>query len=194
MNMRNLTKSTVLLLLLSLFCFSANAQTGGGFGVRGGLNYNSNGKYFKDAGAAFGEPLNNLGFNLGIFGKVNLGPIFLRPELSYTQLNSEVNSIKLTTQRLDAPLLVGINVLGPLFSVFAGPSIHYTIQDELRSFDYEEINAGYQFGMGLNLGSVGVDLRYERELNNREIDVNQVFNGSGDFRFQQLILGLSIKF
>jgi len=192
--MRNLTKSTGLLLLLFFFYFSTNAQTGGGFGVKGGLNYNSNGKYFKDAGAAFGDPLNNLGYNLGIFGKVNFGPVFLRPELSYTQLNSEINNQKLTTQRLDVPLLVGINVLGPLFSVFAGPSLHYTLQDDLRSFDYSEFNAGYQFGMGLNLGSVGVDLRYERELNNKKIDVNQIINGSGDFRYQQIILGLSIKF
>ncbi|ERM80485.1 hypothetical protein P872_12375 [Rhodonellum psychrophilum GCM71 = DSM 17998] len=192
--MRKLTKSTVLLLLLSFFYFSANAQTGGGFGIKGGLNYNSNGKYFKDAGAAFGDPLNNLGYNLGIFGKVNLGPVFLRPELSYTQLNSEINNQKLTTQRLDAPLLVGINVLGPLFSVFAGPSLHYTIQDELRSFDYDAVNAGYQFGMGLNFGTVGLDLRYERELNNKEIDVDRVFNGSGNFRYQQIILGLSLKF
>ncbi len=192
--MKNLKRITFLVFLLSFFYISAHAQTGGGFGVKGGLNYNSNGKYFRDAQAAFGDPLNNLGYNFGLFGKVNLGPVFLRPELGYTQLNSEINAQRLRTQRLDAPLLVGLNLLGSLVSVFAGPSLHYTIQDELRSFDYEKWNTGYQFGIGVNLGNVGIDLRYERELEGQNVDIDQVFTGSGDFRYQQLILNLSLKF
>jgi hypothetical protein len=191
--MKNLKKVTLLFFLLSFIYASANAQSGGGFGIKGGLNYNSNGKYFEDAQAAFGDPFNNLGYNFGLFGKVNVGPVFLRPELGYTQLNSEINSIKFRTQRLDAPVLVGLNVLS-LISVFAGPSFHYTIEDELRDFDYEKWNAGYQFGVGLNLGNVGLDLRYERELNGQEVDIDQVFTGDGDFRYQQFILNLSLKF
>ncbi len=192
--MKNLKKTTLLFFLLSFCYISVNAQTAGGFGIKGGLNYNSNGKYFKDAQAAFGDPFNNLGYNVGMFGKVMLGPVFLRPELGYTHLKTEINSQQLRTQRLDAPVLVGLNVLGSIVSVFAGPSIHYTIQDELRSFDYEKWNAGYQFGAGLNLGNIGIDIRYERELDSKEIDVDQVFTGAGDFRYQQIMLNLSLKF
>lgn len=192
--MKTVLKSTLFLLAFMMMVQLVNAQTGSGFGIKGGLNYNSNGKYFKDAEAIWGDPLNNLGYHLGFFGKVNLGPVFLRPELNYTQLNSEVNSNKLRTQRLDAPILVGLNLLGSLISVSAGPSIHYYLEDDLRNYDFEKFNAGYQFGIGLNLGRAGLDLRYERVLNGQTIEIDNVFTGQGDFRFQQLMLGLSWKF
>lgn len=192
--MKTTLKASVIMFVLMVFCHSGYSQTGGGFGIKGGLNYNSNGQYFKDAEAIWGAPKDNLGYHLGLFGKVNLGPVFLRPELNYTNLKSEINSVQLQTQRLDAPVLVGINLLGPLVSVFAGPSFHYYIEDELRDFEYDKFNAGYQFGIGLNLGNVGLDLRYERVLNGQTVNIDDVFTGDGDFRYQQLMLGLSFKF
>jgi len=186
--------SLILLLFLSAASSQLLAQTSSGFGVRGGINYNSNGNYFRDAGVAWGDPMNNLGYNLGLFTKVNAGPIFLRPELNYTHLTSELNSNQLRTQRLDLPVLVGINILGPIVSAFAGPSAHYYLQDQLRDYSFEKINAGYQFGFGVNLGNLGLDLRYERVLNGQKINIDNVFTGQGDFRFQQLIFGLSVKF
>lgn len=173
---------------------SSYAQSSGGFGIRGGVNYNSNGQYFKDAGLAWGSPMDNIGYNLGLFGKANLGPVFIRPELNYTQIRSEINEEIFRTQILDAPLLIGVNVLGPIFSVFAGPAMHYYIQDELRPFDFDKWNAGYQFGIGLNFGNLGIDLRYQRILNGQTIEIDDVFTGAGDFKFQHLTLGLSIKF
>lgn len=192
--MKTTLKAGLLIFTLMVFYQTGYSQTKGGFGIKGGLNYNSNGKYFKDAEAIWGAPKDNLGYHLGIFGKINAGPVFLRPELNYTNLRSEINSVQLQTQRLDAPVLVGLNLFGPLVSVFAGPSFHYYIEDELRDFEFDKFNAGYQFGVGLNLGSVGLDLRYERVLNGQTIDIDNVITGDGDFRFQQLILGLSFKF
>ena len=192
--MKTTLKAALLVFCLMVLYQSAQSQTGSGFGIKGGLNYNSNGQYFKDAEAIWGSPKNNLGYNLGLFGKVNAGPVFLRPELNYTNLKSEINSVQLQTQRLDAPVLVGINLLGPLVSVFAGPSFHYYIEDELRDFEFDKFNAGYQFGIGLNLGNVGLDLRYERVLNGQTVNIDNVFTGDGDFRYQQLMLGLSFKF
>ncbi|MCH6200939.1 porin family protein [Aquiflexum sp. LQ15W] len=192
--MKTTIKASLLMFVLMVFYHSGYSQTGGGFGIKGGLNYNSNGQYFKDAEAIWGDPKNNLGYHLGLFGKVNAGPVFLRPELNYTNLKSEINSVQLQTQRLDAPVLVGLNLLGSLVSVFAGPSFHYYIEDELRDFEFDKFNAGYQFGIGLNLGNVGLDLRYERVLNGQTVNIDNVFTGDGDFRYQQLMLGLSFKF
>jgi opacity protein-like surface antigen len=192
--MKTILKTGLLVFVLTLFYQQANAQSGAGFGIKGGLNFNSNGQYFKDAQAIWGDPLNNMGFNLGAFGKLPLGPVYLRPELVYTHLKSEINRDNFTTQRLDAPVLVGINLLGPFLSVFAGPSFHYYLEDELRDFDFSKFNAGYQFGVGVNLGNVGVDLRYERVLSGQTVNIDNVITGSGDFRFQQLILGMSVKF
>ena len=189
--------SLKILLFLSFFMFFGSisfAQSGGGFGMKGGLNYNSNGRYFTDAQAIWGNPWDNLGYHIGFFGKINAGPVFLRPELYFTQLQSEVNSETLRTRRFDAPVLVGVNLLGNIVSVFAGPSFHYYINDDLRDFDFDPFNAGYQLGIGLNLGRAGLDLRYERVLNGQTISIDDVITGQGDFRFQQLVLGLSWRF
>jgi hypothetical protein len=192
--MKKLMKIMLLAVAFTFVYEVASAQTSGGFGIKGGLNYNSNGQYFRDAQAAWGDPLNNFGYHLGIFGKINAGPVFFRPEVNYTQLNSEINQNVFRTQRLDVPVLVGINLLGSVVSVFAGPSLHYYLEDELRDFDFNRYNAGIQVGAGLNLGNVGLDLRYERVLSGQTIDVDNILTGNNDFRFQQLILGLSLKF
>ena len=119
--MKTTLKATLLVFCLMVLYQSAQSQTGSGFGIKGGLNYNSNGKYFKDAELVLSDPLNNWGYNLGLFGKFEVGPLFIRPELVYTQLNSEINSVQFRTERLDVPVLVGLNILGPVVSVFAGP-------------------------------------------------------------------------
>lgn len=180
--------------ILFFFCENSFAQTQGGVGLKGGLNYNSAGNYFKDAGLVWGNPFNNMGFHVGTFAKINLGPLFLRPELVFTQINSDINQNTFKTQRLDVPALVGVNLLGSLVSVFAGPSFHYYMVDELREFDFEKFDRGYQFGVGVNLRSVGLDLRYERVVNNQTIQIEDIISGNGDFKSQQIILGLSFKF
>jgi len=197
LNNKSMNKHILICCSLFLVLLSTSfvqAQSKGGFGIKGGLNYNSNGRYFQDIQAAYGDPMNNLGFNIGLFGKLNAGPFYVKPEVVYSQMNTELNSINLRTKRFDAPLLVGLNLFGPLVSVFAGPAIHYRINDELLPTDFEKFNTGYQFGAGLNIGSVGLDLRYERELNGRTLNVDNILNGSDDFKFQQITLNLSIKF
>lgn len=194
--MKKILQLSLILFGLGLFAFSQQtmAQTAGGIGIRGGLNYNSNGQYFKDAELAWGSPLNNVGYNVGLFGKVNLGPFYLRPELNYVNNKSEINGDVFRTQTIDIPALVGLHLIGRVLSVYAGPSMHYYLEDQLRDFDFDKWNAGYQFGLGVNLGNVGIDLRYQRVLNGQTIVIDDVFTGNGDFNFQQLMLGLSIKF
>lgn len=169
--------------------------SGGGFGIKGGMNYNSNGNYFDDAQLIFGNPFDNLGFHGGFFGKIKFGPFFLRPELMYSQLKTELNSETFLTQRIDAPALLGLGLLGQFITVFAGPSFHYTLHDDLSATTAQSnFNLGYQAGFGVNIGKLGIDLRYERELSGTNIDFDQILTGTGDFKSQQLICGLSIKF
>jgi len=169
--------------------------SGGGFGIKGGMNYNSNGNYFDDAQLIFGDPFDNLGFHAGFFGKIKFGPFFLRPELMYSQLKTELNSETFLTQRIDAPALLGLGLLGQFITVFAGPSFHYTLHDDLSATTAQSnFNLGYQAGFGVNIGKLGIDLRYERELSGTNVDFDQILTGTGDFKSQQLICGLSIKF
>jgi len=172
--------------------------SGGGFGVKGGLNYNSNGDYFNDAQVIFGEPMKNLGFHAGFFGKVKFGPFYLRPELVYSQLKTELDNEVFVTRRLDVPVLLGFGIFRQFVSVFAGPSMHYRLGDDLNAITISDVttnfNMGYQMGFAVNIGKVGMDLRYEREMVGKEFDFNQVVNGSSEFNFQQLILGVYFKF
>ena len=57
--------------LATLFILSTTyAQTGSGYGIKAELNYNANGDYFESIGSAAENPDRNIGFHLGIFGKI----------------------------------------------------------------------------------------------------------------------------
>lgn len=182
--------------MISFFSVELMAQTGSGFGIKAGPNYNSNGKYFKEANVIFGDPMQNLGFHAGFFGKLNLGPVFIRPELMYSQMNTNLDRSNYLTQRIDNPILGGINLLGSLITIFAGPSFHYTLNDDFINFkgnpESKRFNSGYQVGAGLNLGRLGLDLRYEREFRGQSVNIDKVLSG-GELKYQQILLGLSIR-
>jgi hypothetical protein len=160
----------------------ALAQTKGGVGIKAGLNYNANGNYFKDAQLIWEDPLASLGYHVGGFAKGNLGIIYIRPELVYSQLKTTVQNESYLTKRLDAPILIGTSFLGSLITVFAGPSFHYRINDDLLAINWKDVdnnfNTGFQFGLGLNLGPIGLDLRYEKELAGRELSINNAVFGN----------------
>ncbi len=73
MNKRILVFSMALLLT----AFYANAQSG--FGIKGGLSYNSNGKISDDTNTFIeNEGSGKSGYNVGIYGKIGLGPILFK--------------------------------------------------------------------------------------------------------------------
>ncbi|AZQ44586.1 porin family protein [Nonlabens ponticola] len=177
------------------------AQTDGGFGIKGGLNYGSVGDFQDNFNNITENPDDRVGYHVGVFGKVDLGPIYFRPELIYTKLNSEYNAGDFEVKKLDAPILVGLEVLGPLH-VFAGPSLQYILDTDFDTgavnFDLrdaqDDFTVGLQFGVGVNLGNLGVDVRYERGLNENEARyANDMFdNVRIDTRPEQVIIALSL--
>ena len=185
--------------LLTLFCFSAKAQNGGSFGIKGGLNYSANGDYFESISENAKNPDRNVGFHLGVFGKIG-NKLYLRPELMYTSTKSDYDSDEFTVKKIDAPILVGIKVIGPV-SVFAGPSFQYILDTEFEGINIDNIendfSVGLNFGIGVSLNKIGIDLRYERGFSQNE--GNFIGNNLGegvisriDTRPDQLILSLSI--
>lgn len=202
MNKRILLLSMSLLLI----AFYANAQSG--FGIKGGLSYNSNGKISDDANIFVeNEGKGKSGYNVGIYGKVDLGPIYLRPELVYTKTTSkyELNTggtADYKIARLDMPVLVGLKLIGPL-SVFAGPAFQYSLENDFKDIQYDRIDndftVGFNFGAGLELGRLGLDVRYERGFNKNEATFIQTNLGGSnteyrlDSRPEQVILSLSYR-
>jgi len=193
-----------ILLLAVLFMASTTIlQAQGDFGIKAGLSYNSNGDL-----SEFTSEVDNLykdegkgksGFNVGLYGKIDLGPIFIRPELLYTkttseyELNSQMLDYKIS--KLDAPVLVGIKLIGPL-NVFAGPAFQYILDNDLEGVNLNDIESdftmGLNIGASLEIGRIGIDVRYERGLSSNEADwTNASDTFSLDSRPEQLIFSLS---
>lgn len=186
------------LFIIALASSTASAQTATGFGLKGGLNYNANGDYFDSVGDNAKHPDRNIGYHIGVFGKIGT-KLYFKPELVYTSTKSDYNDDSFNMQKLDAPLLVGAKVIGPL-SVFGGPSFQYILDTEFDGISINDVEndftVGLNFGIGLNLNKVGIDLRYERGFNDNEATFINTNLGAVenrlDTRPDQLILSLSI--
>lgn len=187
--------------ILALLCFNVSAQDGTSFGIKGGLNYNANGNYFESIGDNAENPERTIGYHIGVFGKIG-NRLYFRPELIYTATKSSYDSDDFSMTKMDAPLLIGAKVIGPL-SVFAGPSLQYILNTEFDGIDIndveEDFSLGLNFGIALNLKKIGIDLRYERGFSNNEaIFIDNNLGNSVvskiDTRPDQLILSLSVAF
>jgi hypothetical protein len=175
----------------------AIAQTATGIGLKGGLNYNANGDYFESISSNAQNPDRNVGYHFGLFGKIG-NQVYFRPELVYTSTKSDYNDDSFKMQKLDAPMLVGLKVLGPI-SVFGGPSFQYILDTEFDGISINNIKndftVGLNFGIGLNINKLGIDLRYERGFSDNEatfIGNNGIGTSRLDTRPDQLILSLSL--
>ncbi len=181
-----------------LFLTFSSAQTGSGFGFKGGLNYGGNGDYFSSIEQNSQNPDKNIGYHIGVFGKLG-NRLYFRPELFYTKMKSDYDGGDFDMQKIDMPLLVGVKVIGPL-NVFGGPALQYILDTEFNGVNIDDVendfSIGLNFGIGISLGSIGLDLRYERGFSDNEISFlenNNIGTSRLDTRPEQLILSLSVK-
>ncbi|WP_081979161.1 outer membrane beta-barrel protein [Lacinutrix jangbogonensis] len=199
-NKSDLSKRVCLTVIFVLvIASSAIAQNGRGFGIKAGLNYNTNGDYYNSATNTFHNPKSAIGFHIGVFGKIG-GKLYIKPELMYTKTTSEYATGDFSLQRIDAPILVGLKIIGPV-SIFAGPAFQYILNSDIENATVVKIendfSVGLNFGVAVHFNSFGIDLRYERGftenettvvLNNSQLNVDRI-----DSRPSQLILSLSVK-
>lgn len=203
----------LLFCLVLIFAFiNSEAQIFTG-GVKAGLNYNSNGNLEDDLSNINISSEGGAGFNVGLFAEMKL-PLFLylRPEIVYTHTTSSYdfldNNSDLTIDKIDAPILLGIRFLR-IGRIFIGPAFQYIIDTDLSYsgiFDHvnqstsNDISMGVQFGFGVEIGKLGVDLRWERGLSDSEISYigyiedAEVASWKIDARQQQFILSIYYKF
>ncbi|MDO6519923.1 Outer membrane protein beta-barrel domain-containing protein [Zobellia uliginosa] len=192
------TLLTAVFALVSIAAFSQKDLVE--IGVKAGLNYSANGDYFESIGDAARDPDRNMGYHLGLFGKIGISRIYFRPELMYTKTKSDYNGDKFDISKLDMPLLVGIKVVGPLH-VFAGPSFQYILDTEFDGISIDDIendfSVGANIGAGVDLGKLGIDIRYERGFNSNEAtfintNITELGPSRVDARPDQLIVSLSL--
>ena len=191
---RDMSKKLILATFaLAAFTLTTNAQNGDGFGIKAGLNYNANGNYFESVGANAKHPERNVGYHVGLYGKIG-DRFYFKPEVVYTTTKSDYGDDAFKMQKIDAPLLFGVKILGPV-SVFAGPSLQYILDSKFDGTTIKDLEndftVGANFGIAANFNGFGIDLRYERGLSKNEANIGNIPGRRIDTRPDQLILGIS---
>ncbi|MDW7691990.1 outer membrane beta-barrel protein [Flammeovirgaceae bacterium SG7u.111] len=211
----------IILLLFVLGSFQiANAQLIK-FGVRGGVNSASltsddlivtSDDEFEQLKLKAGDA--QLGFHVGAMARINIPvlPLYVQPELLITSVGGEYTvedlkngaapekaQVKFT--RLDIPAMVGFK-LGPV-ALQAGPiativiSDKNDLEDKFTNFEqsFNGATFGYQAGVGLNLGKIVLDLKYEGNLSKLGDSVKILGQErSFDTRQNQVILSAGVFF
>ena len=200
------TMKKVLLMLSLAFAFSQTSKAQIDFGVKAGLNYNSESIQSVSEDVFTGAE-SKTGYHAGIWLRFKLPIIgfYLRPELVLTNLENKMlykgsQTTSYNFQKIDIPVLLGKKFFG-IGNVFAGPSFQYIINsdfslNDISSVDTDGFTVGLQFGAGIELGNLGIDVRWERGLNTVEstfLNVATNTNVTFDTRVNQIIIGLSYR-
>lgn len=177
----------VFMTLLSIGAVQAQS----GFGIKGGVNLSN---VYTDAGSLgnnISESLNTrTGFTFGVFGRLGK-KVYLQPELLVSTRGGEVEirplaggapelvDVKYTN--LDIPVLIGFRPV-KFLRVMAGPVASVKLSEDMKLRDalgeyttntgdaFKNATYGYQFGIGVKVLGIDVDLRREGSLS----DINQL--------------------
>lgn len=144
------------------------------FGIKGGANlskFTTEDTFSSD---------NRAGYYAGLWARFGAAGIHFQPELYLSGKNTtlvsnagEENEVRFTS--LDVPLLVGtkLGAAGVGLRLNTGPVFSF-ILDEKQKFgqaagqifkgNFKDQNIAWQFGAGVDVGKLGIDLRYEKGL------------------------------
>ncbi|WP_420150961.1 porin family protein [Spirosoma sp.] len=135
------------------------------------------------------------GTSFGIYARFGQN-LFLQPEVLYSTRagafdvirNGQTETVTIKSTTFDIPVLLGIKG-GPI-RVMAGPVISLRIDDNQRLGEalnqytsgtlndaWSKAFYGYQVGGGLDIGSLGLDVRYQGNIS----DIAQISDSSGKF-------------
>lgn len=190
--MKKLIFSTILFCGIALSAFSQNT----GFGIKAGLSSTEvdfKNKQFMPQGA-------QTGYHLGVYGRIGGGGFYVQPELLFTQTSGKFiqggNQINAEFNRLDIPVMLGLRFLRVL-RLQAGPIASVNINSELkdagntvRDAEFKNATLGYQAGLGLDLGNLSIDAKYEGGLSKWSENISTL---STDNRINQWVLSLGFK-
>jgi hypothetical protein len=196
-------KKLVLILLVSLGSLSAYAQKNG-FGLKGGL---SSTQVNFDGGQLVPSDA-QMGYHLGVFARFGGIGFFVQPELLFTQTSGsfqlEVPSFpsqapinyEAKFNRLDVPVMAGFRIL-KIIRVMAGPIASFNIDSSLKeagttiqNIDYKKATLGYQTGVGVDLGNLTFEGKYEGGLSRFTENVGSY---TADNRVNQWVLSVGFK-
>jgi len=156
------------------------------------------------SGDGFSSGESRLGYHLGGFIRMGGNFIFVQPEVLYTNTGGEISRMDganrvtyaASFNRLDVPIMVGIK-LANIFRIQAGPVANFLLSSELKDNvdnvidpDYNTSTIGYQAGIGLDIGNMILDFKYEGPLGRT---AESIAGFQTDQRQNQIILSLGIR-
>lgn len=161
-------------LLLSAFSWALLAQSPINVGVHGGI---SNTKIkVKDIGHVL-KSGSNTGYMVGVFARVNLGPIYLEPSLNYAHKEGEVKNDSYTSNlkynSFDIPVMVGLHILDlPVVKLraYLGPVASFTGKLKWNEgkfgthLDNDKMMWNGKVGVGVDVWKLTFDIDYEKGL------------------------------
>ncbi|MFZ9236749.1 MAG: porin family protein [Algoriphagus sp.] len=167
-------KKLVLIVLVTLSSLSLYAQKNG-VGIKAGLS--STQVDFKSE--QFVPSDAQMGYHLGVFARFGGVGFFVQPEVLFTQTSGKfklelppVSSISSTQyeakfNRLDVPLMAGFRMF-KVIRIMAGPIASFNIDSSLKdagttiqNIDFKKATLGYQTGVGVDLGNLTFEGKYE---------------------------------
>ena len=123
------------------------------------------------------------GFNVGVSAKIDIPStsLFIMPEIYYTSFNNSFTerrtktTLKAKTNRIDVPVLVGVNLISDNLGVFVGPVASYNLAKENTWNDFKEnagnrFTVGYQVGAEARLSNFIINARYEGSFSKDQRD------------------------
>ncbi len=193
-------KKVILAFLCFLALHSVKAQDFS-IGPKVGINRGS----VSVTGNGFESGSSRFGYHLGAFVRMGGDFIYVQPELLFTQTgggilvatsNGNDARVDVTFNRLDLPIMLGVK-LGDLFRIQAGPVatvlVNYNLDDSFQvatNVNYNRATLGYQAGVGLDIGNIILDLKYESSLGRI---ANSIAGFSTDQRQNQVILSAGFR-
>lgn len=148
------------------------------------------------------------GFHAGLFARITLANVYVQPEVLFTSNGGKIEFHDGVTKqikeyefnKLDIPVMVGFK-LNKVLRVQAGPVASLILKADAKEGgvtedikdNYKNATIGYQAGIGLDLGRLALDLKYEGNLSKLGSDVNiGNFTANTDVRNNQWLLSLGI--
>ena len=145
------------------------------------------------------------GYHLGFFVRMGGNFFYVQPEFLFTNTGGELDqphlsqpnqSYDVNFNRLDMPLMAGIKFFN-FFRLQAGPVASILLDYELKQAgqvvqgsDYKSATIGYQAGIGVDVGNLIIDFKYENSLG----DISKSVAGfPSDQRQNQLILSAGFR-
>jgi hypothetical protein len=179
-------KFTLLLAIFAATISFASAQIlpSFQFGVKGGVNLAN----LSSQGNNFSSD-NRAGYLGGLWARFGALGFNFQPEIYATSKNVDITNsdggiLRAKFTSIDVPLLFGGKVgafgLGARF--YTGPLISFAVNkdqsfagaiDKAGSLDYQDQNFAWQFGGGIDIRDISIDLRYEAGITKQNYQDNK---------------------